>query len=160
MRKEAKITYTSGYMTLEAALLFPILFSIITLLLYVGFFVYDRCLLESSAYIAALRGSRMQMSDNNEVYDETYLLAKGLVEGRVFGVRDEKISVTVTFDEVKVSYDAQVSMPIGTVLVKILNRNYLKIHVQKQAKRIRTVPIIREFRRIEKMLNQKDGEKG
>lgn len=156
MMKQNEI-YEDGYMTVEAALLFPIIFTIIIQLLYLGFFMYDRCLLENSAYIAALRGSRIQLADNNEIYDKTYILAQELVNKRMFAATNARLHVKVSFDEVVVGYDAEVIPPVGTLLVRVLNHNGFQIHVEKHAKRILTIPIIREFRRAEKLLDKNHG---
>ena len=156
MKVIKKRVYKDGYMTLEAALLFPVIFTIIIMLLYMGFFMYDRCLLESSAYIAALRGSRMQLMNNDEIYDKTYTLGEDLVKGRVFAASNVSMKVKVSFEEVEVTYDAKVVPPVGSLLIRSLYPNCFEIHVQKQAKRIRTIPIIRMFRRAERILNEKD----
>lgn len=155
MVRKKKDIWCNGYMTIEAALLFPVIFTVIILMLYTGFFVYDRCLLENSAYIAALRGSRMQLMDNEEIYEETYELAKDLVENRIFAVNSIRQSVTVSFDEVEVCYEASVIPPVGTLLMHMTNKDYFKICVKKSAKRMKTIPIIREFRRAEQAMQKK-----
>ena len=48
---------TGGYFTVEAALILPMVILFMTTMLFVGFYVYDRCMLEHCAYEAAVRGS-------------------------------------------------------------------------------------------------------
>ena len=44
-----------GYFTVEAALILPMVILFMTTMLFVGFYVYDRCMLEHCAYEAAER---------------------------------------------------------------------------------------------------------
>ena len=46
-----------GYMTLEAAMIFPAVFAIVIMLLYVTFFLYDKCRMTQDLYTAAYRQS-------------------------------------------------------------------------------------------------------
>lgn len=146
----------NGYMTLEIALLFPVIFTMIMLMIYLGFFLYDRCLLENSAYIAALKGSRIMGENNHEVYGQTQDIAKELVEGRLFAASYVKQSVEITFDHVKVSYVAKIQPPVGTLLTRVLPRNPFYIEVSKEAKRVRTVTLLRGFRKIEALYNKRE----
>ena len=52
MKKEC-----GGYMTLEAAMIFPAVFAFVIMLLYVTFFLYDKCRLTQDLYTAAYRQS-------------------------------------------------------------------------------------------------------
>lgn len=147
--KEKKLA--NGYMTLEVTLLFPVIFTIIMLLIYLSFYLYDRCLLENSAYIAALRGSRMQLMNNDEIFQETNKIAGELVEGRLFSVQNIKQKVTVGFDKVTVEYDAKVTIPVACLIVPVINKNLLRIHIEKEAKRINTIDLIRAVRKLEQI---------
>lgn len=46
-----------GYMTLEAAMIFPAVFALVIMLLYVTFFLYDKCRMTQDLYTAAYRQS-------------------------------------------------------------------------------------------------------
>ena len=46
-----------GYMTLEAAMVFPAAFALVIMLLYVTFFLYDKCRMTQELYTAAYRQS-------------------------------------------------------------------------------------------------------
>ena len=47
----------NGYMTLEAAMVFPAAFALVIMLLYVTFFLYDKCRMTQDLYTAAYRQS-------------------------------------------------------------------------------------------------------
>ena len=46
-----------GYMTLEAAMVFPAVFALVIMLLYLTFFLYDKCRMTQDLYTAAYRQS-------------------------------------------------------------------------------------------------------
>lgn len=46
-----------GYMTVEAAFLMPMALCLVVFVLYLGFFLYDRCTLEQDAYLHAYQKS-------------------------------------------------------------------------------------------------------
>ncbi|MCI8801026.1 pilus assembly protein [Acetatifactor muris] len=52
----------NAYLTVEAALVFPIVISVILLIVYMLIFQYDRCLLEQDLGAMALWGSRVETS--------------------------------------------------------------------------------------------------
>ena len=47
----------NGYMTLEAAMVFPMVFAMVIMLLYATFFLYDKCRMTQDLYTAAYRQS-------------------------------------------------------------------------------------------------------
>ena len=47
----------AGYMTLEAAMIFPAVFALVIMLLYAMFFLYDKCRMTQDLYTAAYRQS-------------------------------------------------------------------------------------------------------
>lgn len=53
----------SGYFTIEAALLLPVVFSIIIFVIYLSFFQYNRCLLDEETITIMVRGSNPAYSE-------------------------------------------------------------------------------------------------
>lgn len=54
----------AGYMTAEAAMIVPAVFALIIMLLYLTFFMYDRCVMTQDLYTAAYRVS-IQRGDHS-----------------------------------------------------------------------------------------------
>ena len=61
MRKEA-----DGYFTVEAAMVMPLVFGVILMVLYLLFFQYNRCVLELELGVFALRGSLLETESNED----------------------------------------------------------------------------------------------
>lgn len=70
-RQMYKHRTADGYMTLEAALVFPIVFCLIIMLIYLTFFLYDRCRMTQDCYTAAYHQSilRSRKSGSAEEID-------------------------------------------------------------------------------------------
>lgn len=56
-QKKEKHKTTCGYMTLEAAMVFPMVFCLVIMLIYLSFFLYDRCRMTQDCYTAAYHQS-------------------------------------------------------------------------------------------------------
>lgn len=73
-----------AYFTLEAALIFPIVLSVVLLVIYLLFYEYDRCLMEQDMGALSMYGATVQAEDNEErmrllaarknaLYEEKYI---------------------------------------------------------------------------------------
>ncbi len=73
MKKELE-----GYMTLEAAMVFPAVFALVIMLLYGMFFLYDKCRMTQDLYTAAYRRSiaRNESANNNPVDSTAFLMLR------------------------------------------------------------------------------------
>ena len=65
MRKKVE-----AYLTVEVSLLMPVILGVILLVVYLLFFQYDRCLMEQSTGILAMRGCTLQIADKKELLVE------------------------------------------------------------------------------------------
>lgn len=74
-----------GYMTVEAALVLPVVLCAMVVLIYLGFFLYDRCAMEQDAYLhaqqeAVARGRTGWKEDSLRHVCRTILLAEERTE--------------------------------------------------------------------------------
>ena len=76
-----------GYLAVEASLIMPLLISAIIFTLYLGFYLYNVCILHQVAYTAALRGSLVKEGSNAQIEEFTDGQLKELVEGRLLAVK-------------------------------------------------------------------------
>lgn len=68
-----------GFMTVEAAMVFPAVFALVIMLLYVTFFLYDKCRMTQDLYTAAYRQSIVRGDTvlNTQVDTSAYLMLGG-----------------------------------------------------------------------------------
>lgn len=57
VKKREKEKWTEAYFTVEATLIIPMVLVIFVLLIYLSFYLYDRCLIAQDAYILCFRSS-------------------------------------------------------------------------------------------------------
>lgn len=64
--KKNNFKITDAYFTIEAAFLIPIVLCLFAFIIYLAFFMYDRCLLTQDSYQAALLESERKDGDEKE----------------------------------------------------------------------------------------------
>lgn len=132
-----------GYFSVEAAILLPIVMLFMTMMIFVAFYSYDRCILEQSAWQAAIRGSHNCFSNNEEAQEAASKAAKSLVKGKLFAVSDLSYNVKVSMLYVEVSYDCKVNMPCLTWLGEYIQDRDFSINVTRKVPRCRQTSIVR-----------------
>ena len=73
-----------GYMTIEAACIMPMVLAVYVLIMYAGFFLYDRCLFTQDAYILCFRES-IRKDEGSRVHVQPDLVEGGAA--RQFGTK-------------------------------------------------------------------------
>lgn len=145
-----KKTGFSGSYTVEASLLFPFILSVIVFLTYVSFFLHDRCVMNQSAYQAALRGSRVK-TEEGRVIAVSERAAVELIENSLLATRDVSHTVIIDGSEVKVTYEGTLSIPAGTLFLNISGSDGISVRGSGSAKRKDPIKFIRECRVIENL---------
>lgn len=135
----------SGYFTVEASLILPMVLLFLVTMLFLAIYSYDRCMLEQCAYEAALRGSRNYYQSNVNAYEETQRAAKELMLGKIFAVDELRCTVDVSHTSVAVAYECVVKVPLLTWLKQFVTDTEFVISVSKKVPRDRQVAIIRAF---------------
>lgn len=143
----------NAYFTVEASLLFPMILLFTTMMIFMSFYVYDRCMLETCAYEAALRGCSNHIKSNEEAYKKTVDAANYLIKDKIFADSYLNSSVEVTALEVKVEYECKVNMPMVTWLSQFVPNADFAIHVTKSAPRDHQVDVIRAIRIVKDKVN-------
>lgn len=93
-----------GNLTIEAAYLFPFCFFILSLICYLGIFLYNQAVLELTGYECVL-----QTMEEREIRDELfreklYERAKEAAQERTFGVQELQITLKVTASKIAINY--------------------------------------------------------
>lgn len=137
-----------GYMTLEAALLMPMVWFSLFFLIFMGFFQYDRCIAEQDSKIIVLRASEMREEDGATIIRT--VLEKGELAGKkklIFsnGIQRE---LHITNDKAKIKISGGVNTILGS-LVKEERLNVFSYAAEYEAKKYDPVQVIRICRRIE-----------
>lgn len=142
-----------GYFTVEATLVMPIVVCIMALLCYLGFFMYNRCLLEQDAYRIGLRGSISTGLTNKETADYISEQGKDILSNYyAVSVLDKNIKVSML--EISVGLQGEMQVPFAFVSWedKKLCREW-EMQAVKELDRTQPVDFIRACRKVEKLVN-------
>ncbi|MDD2972334.1 MAG: TadE/TadG family type IV pilus assembly protein [Lachnospiraceae bacterium] len=153
-RRRNRKSDQKGSFTVEASIIMPVIIIITVMLLYLGFFLYDRCIMDQKTYVAAFRGSIY----DEELRDNT-LDRKRYTEEELSHLYDKKILTGkgVTMDMqcdskmVKVISGTKVTIPFATLLRNQGYENGWNIQVEKKAAILDEVDFIRSCRKLEKL---------
>ena len=148
----------NGYFTVEASLIFPIVLLFTVMMIFLAFYSYDRCVLEQSAYEAALRGTGNHIKSAQEAYSEAYDAAGRLVDEKLFAMHDFEYDVSVSADFVTVHYYCVVNMPLIEWLCEYASGVDLTLDIVGEARRCRQTRTIRNCRVINKLIAEMNKE--
>lgn len=126
---------TSGYFTVEAALLLPVITALLCMMLFLAFFSYDRGILEQAAYEAAIRGSTQYVESNEECYRIVKETATKLITDRLFAIEQISCTVSVSAQTVSVRYQCNFQMPLKNWIETVWGNSVLTIDVMREAPR-------------------------
>lgn len=133
-----------AYMTLEASMLMPMILGGIVFTLYLGFYLYNVCLLQQVAYTAALRGSLIKEGSNEQIEEYTKNELNELLSSRLLAIKEWEGRVEVSSGKVRIWVSATTCMPFGEWLSSRLG--FWEYETNVQATRMDAVSHIRGIR--------------
>ena len=143
----------SGYFTVEAIFVMPIVICVVALLCYLGFFMCNRCLLLQDAYIMGLRGSMTNGLNNAETAE--YILKQGKeILPKYYAVSGIEKNVKVGIREISVSLQCEMNVPVAFLTWEEEKMSGVwEIQEEKTFDRTNPVDFIRACRKVEKLIN-------
>lgn len=139
----------NGYMTVEAALLIPMVWFSLFFVIFAGFFLYDRCIAEQDAKIIVMRASQERETD------EAKVIRKVMEKGELAGRKKLLFSNTVQ-KELHISDDKaeiKISGRVNTILDGLAKGESLSVFAyasEYETEKNDPVRLIRACRRIKK----------
>lgn len=141
-------------------MIFPMALLFTVMMIFLAFYSYDRCILEQSAYEAALRGTGNHIRSAQEAYTQAYDAAGRLVDEKLFAMHDFTYEVTVTADLVTVNYHCVVNMPLMSWLCEYVSGMDLTLDICGEARRCRQTRTVRGCRIVNKLIHEISREAG
>lgn len=139
-----------GMMTIEACILIPIIIMISLLVVWLGFFLYNKTLLMECAGIAAITGSQLAEADNEELAGAAADRAGELLLQKTVAMEVRDITVSVDYDAVTVRIAGVMQIPGAIFLTDIYQQDSWEIQVEQTAERLRSCSILRTIERLRK----------
>ena len=143
----------AAYFTVEASLILPLVMLFTIMMIFLSFYSYDRCVLEHSAYEAALRGTYSHTKTAGEAAALARTAAGRLVEGKLIAARDFTYDVAVDADKVTINYHCAVNMPFMTWLARYMPNIDMTLDISRSVARHRPAQFVRGLRNINKLVH-------
>ncbi len=139
----------SGYMTVEAALLMPMVWFSLFFVMFAGFFLYDRCIAEQDSKIIVMRASEERETDEAKVIRK--VMEKGDLAGEKKLLFSNGVQKELHISDEKAKI--KISGGVNTVLNGLVKEGGLGMFAyssEYEAEKNDPVGFIRRCRRIEK----------
>jgi len=135
----------------------PVIIIITVMLIYLGFFLYNRCIMTHKTYIAAFRGSIYdeQLADNivgKDRYVQTAL--KELYGTKILAGKGLQSQVDLGKKDITVTSELFMKVPSVTLLRNQGYKNGWNIQVEKRVSILKEIDFIRDCRKIEKITGE------
>ncbi len=150
MQKRARSRQAEAYMTLEASFLVTWVVFLMIFLIYLSFYLYDRCVLFQDAYAICFRGS---IQKEIEASDYIHSHIDKQFGKKYFGVGNVNTRVEQSGTEVKVYAECDVKVSVHSFLT-LAERSEWAMKTEARAQIINPVKIIRKCRMAENMLEK------
>lgn len=147
----------AGYFTVEAVLIFPVILFVYSFLLYMGFFQYNRCLLEQDVLLAAIKSSRILPYDSAEAARQAVAAVERPGLDKYIGWTAETPRVSAGQGKISIEAGGYMDIPLFRN-VPFLHGDRWELREQTEIKAQEPVFFIRLCRRI--LRGETDAEDG
>ena len=139
-----------GMTTPEACIIIPMTFTIIMLLLWMGFLFYNRNVLDQAAARAAIIGGQNSYLSNEEIAEKVNAKVAELINNKLILMDEDSIIVStgVSLTEIKVSVSGEVRLPESIFFGKLYSKRLWDISVIESAPRLKNCRFVRLVQRL------------
>lgn len=149
----------NAYFSLEACIIMPLVFYSIIFLMYVGFYQYDKCILQQDVFRMLIRGSQTKFLSNEELaqkmkeedaqwYYDKYVLCSW---------NDKKIEVG--YGEICIKQQAVLNASVP-IIMEWTGMEFWDMSMNFSSTRIHPVKTIRSCRKLEKLAERREENEG
>ena len=136
-----------GYFSVEAALVFPLIIGTILSLMYLGFYQYDRCMLEFDMAAIALAGCSCEDDEKGAVLDKMERMAAEFSKEKYIAWEADDIHIEVNGNRVSASGGGNLHFPFGFLIRKEINGVW-EVVTAYENKRLDPVAFVRGYKKI------------
>lgn len=130
-----KLKDNRGSFTIEAAVIISFLVIVVSMILVLAFFLYNRCSLERAAAMGALRGSQAVWEDNSCRSQKADKGVDEILSYNLLGTDKVEKEITVKGNQISVALDMHI--------------RYWRFHTKVKKKSVNPVLFIRNCRKLE-----------
>ena len=136
-----------GYFSVEAAMVFPLVVGTILSLIYLGFYQYDRCMLEFDVAMVALTGYSCDEQEWEMALDAMEKAALKIAKGRYIAWESGNINIEITGNRIRASGGGKLCFPFGFLIHKGVNGVW-EAKRSYENRRINPVEFVRAYNKL------------
>lgn len=133
-----------GYMTIEASFIIPCVFVIIFLLIYFGFYCFDRCVSLQNSYIVALRTSNQWEAGESQKKEYAKKEWEQITKDLFIFLEDKKFQIDVKGDLHTVGFCAEIENKLYEIFS--FGPGKFQLSESMKARKIHPANVIRTYR--------------
>lgn len=137
-----------GMSTIEACVIIPISMTVTMLLIWLGFFYFNRNLLAESASQAAVYGTEFSNFDNETIKRKVIGKLDECIKDKTIFLKNVDYSVIVESRLITVSVKADLDIPSFIVFGNLYKKDIWSMEFVKKAPRLRNSLFVRTINRI------------
>ena len=139
IKKELK-----GSLTIEITLLMPFIMGIFIFIIFSGFILHDKCIVNKACLSAALRGS--QESEDGKALDKAAEAISEVLPGKLIGHWSYNTGIDVGNDVIRVTFDGETEMGFGLIR-RVLSTGSTSHSYECESYRLKEAEYIRTSRK-------------
>lgn len=147
--------WKKGSFTIEVSIVMPIIVIVVVMVIYISFFLYNRCIITQKSYIAAFRGSMYEEGVTDPVLDKIEYIERennSLYENKLIAAQGGHTDYDIQNKSITVCTKAYIKVPFSLLLKEQGFYNGWKIEEQKKVNIIKEIQFIRSCRNLEKII--------
>ena len=138
-----------GSYTVEAAFIFPLVMSVIVLIIYLSFFIHDRAVMDAASYQAAMRGS-LVTCDRSDFLKKAEKAGDDLLKEALLVTRISEKNIEMKNNTLTVTYSGIMNIPGGVSFIPGIPAE-LRLNAKSSATRLDPTGFVRSCRVIENL---------
>lgn len=142
----------TGMTTVEACVIIPITLAVIMLLIWLGFFFYNKNILSQAAGRAAIMAGQHPELDNDELVEYIDYKLREMIEGKTVFIDNPDVEITVEYSEIVIHITSSISLPESVRLGGIYMKRIWEIDLTEKAARLHPSIFVRTIGRARKGL--------
>lgn len=143
-----------GMMTLEAAVIVPVILVATILIFWTGVLLHDRAAARSAVSAAVLRGSERAELSNEELVSLMKEVADSWLEERLVMMEEPELEVAAEYGKLSASLTGRLEVPS----LPFFGSAVWDVSASAEAMRLRESQIVRTIHRIDRVLEERKGE--
>lgn len=140
--------YYEGYLTIEATFIVSIAIMIIVLLMYWGFYCYDKSVSVQCSYLAVLRGSNEWEMSNGELESFVLQNLNKLTDETFLYTKKGNLDVSVGITEIKAKINGGMEILFSGIRGDTMTK--WELNSEKKASRLKPASFIRKYQLLGK----------